>query len=529
MRIRFITLPLLLVIVLLCQADAARRIYHWPYTSAQYNVYPNGDIDHKRAFYWGRVLGSDGLALSTRGLLPHLIEGNWQELVYNNPTEQTFIFDKVKAFQDLYATQGCSDNFIQYHTHPPLYGEGVTQWRADVIAAMVQKAELADYSGVKRILLDLEFASQDIVSTDPQFWYDLGVDIMMAMIAETTNFEIGFYPGLYGYWLTFSPAEQVNPRSTGTFPGQSSIPEAKRNMRHALLEGIYSALGPIQIWHFTGYTYSTQHLCILEEGAIYVHDLQGIITGIKTSHAAFLGSDIDYMFTKWDISRTQPSPVSGYWKQPNIDLTVQARNYDVIYQHSEMASVWDHGGAWDEDGPHYLTVAGIGDFTQPLLGVGMASGYQLDTVTTNVHEVKVDAGEPIGEKMAFFNVYAGASDFHIQGKLPDNFADYVDTMIVAAEKEDIPIDLADEDEFNWATSYKNQGFFQNHEVVFTPSDPLRYGYLRPLSQQGPCDGFVVTDFNLDCATNVIDFALFGLHWMQCTDPANGACDPFWNP
>ena len=531
------------VLVSLCGSACAetKKIYHWPYlkltpyTSLQYNYMPNGDIDDRRAFYWGGVIGSDGLAFNLRGLLPHLIEGNWQEPVYTTPGQKQSIFEKVKEFQDTYAVYGCGDNFIQSHVHPPLYGEGVTQWRADVITGMTQKAELMAYSGVPRILLDLEFASQDTVSTDPQFWYDLGGDVITAMRTENTTFKFGFYPGLYGYWeYTLTAPERTNPRSIGSYPGETSIPLSKRNMRHALVEGVYNSLNGTTMWHFPGWTYSPSHMCAGTKTNSYVFNLESIITGIIGSHTAMLGSGIEYMPAKWDFGRTQTSPIGMHWKQPNLSLAMMQRNYDLIYQYTDYAAVWDHGYSWDDDGPGYLTYPSIQSFTDvidniqivdnelPDPGVfAFASYYRWDSLTGQSHFVSVPDDASTSERLDYFVSYNGAEGYHITGKQADNFPDYVDTMIVAAGKDIVPILLRDADEYSWAVEYKNKGFFKNHTVVQTPSDPEYYGYLRPLTGQQPVCGspgtkYRKTDVNKDCKVNALDFSAVASHWLEDT-------------
>lgn len=35
------------------------------------------------------------------------------------------------------------------------------------------------------------------------------------------------------------------------------------------------------------------------------------------------------------------------------------------------------------------------------------------------------------------------------------------------------------------------------------------------------------DYNTDCYVNLVDFAVFAGVWLQCTDPAQAACDQYW--
>ena len=527
------------VSILCVQASATdpKKIYHWPslklteYTSAKYIHHPNGDIEDRRAFYWGRVIGSDGLAFGIRNLLPHIVEGNWQEKVYNNTTERTFVFDKVKGFQDTYAAYGCGDNFMQFHAHPNI-GQTVSQWRADVINGVTQKAELMAYAGVPRFLLDLEFASQDDVSTDPQFWYDLGGDVITAMRTRNVTFKFGFYPGLYGYWAyTLTAAERVNPRSIGIYPTETSIPDAKRNMRHALIEGIYDNLNGTTMWHFPGWTYSPSHMCAGTDIHSYVFNLESMLIGIIDSHTAMIGSGIEYMPAKWDFGRTQTVPIKTHWKQPNLSLNMMQRNYDLIYQYTDYAGVWDHGG-WDDDGYYYLNYATQQAFEDDLAGLTiddielpddtytLASYYRWDSLTGETHLASVPENASMAEKLSYFDIYPGPGGYHVAGRHPANFPDYVDTMIVAAGKDQIIIPLRDSDEYSWANEYRTKGFFKNYEVVYTPGDPSQYGYLRPA--QCPTDR--ISDLNKDCEVNILDFAMMLTNWMNCTHPNDINCD-----
>ena len=538
--IAFAIIFAVLAVSLCRQAEATepKKIYHWPYlkltpyTSAQYNYMPSGDIDDKRAFYWGRVLGSDGLAFDLRGPLPHLIEGNWQEKVYNNQTEKDYIFNLVKDFQDTYAAYGCDDSFYHIHAHPTLE-QTVEQWRADVITGMTQKAELMAYAGIDRFLIDMEFSSQDTVSTDPQFWYDLGGDIITAMRTENTDFKFGFYPGLVNYRQTLSDAEMTNPRSIGTYPDQSSIPENKRNMRHALFEGIYNNLNGTTMWYFIGWTYGPSHMCAGTKTHSYVFNLDELITGIKGIHTAMLGAGIEYMPAKWDLGASQSAPVGKHWKQPNLSLMIQKRNYDIIYQHTDYAAVWDDYGSWDDDGVYYLTYPTMQSFIDdiddiqivndelPDPGVfAFTSAYSYDTITGQIHHIFVPMDASISEKLEYFNVYTNGISYHITGKHSDNFPDYVDTMIVAAGKDEISIPLRDSDEYSWAKEYKAKGFFKNHEVVYTPDDPSQYGCLRP----SQCAVDRASDINKDCEVNIVDFAMMATTWLQCSHPNDANCE-----
>jgi hypothetical protein len=55
------------------------------------------------------------------------------------------------------------------------------------------------------------------------------------------------------------------------------------------------------------------------------------------------------------------------------------------------------------------------------------------------------------------------------------------------------------------------------------------GALSPGQAVPQCgdSGFKVSDFNEDCYVNLADFQYIADEWMECTDPANAACDQFY--
>ena len=530
------------LLTLFAQAKAlgAKKIYNYPsitlkeYTSAQYIYYPNGDIDDKRAFYWGRVIGCDGLGFTIRYLFPHIIECNWQEKVYNNQTEKDYIFDLVKDFQDTYAAYGCDDNYMKFHTHHPLYGETISQWRADIITGMTQKAELALYAGVDRILLDNEYTDWDLVPDDVYFWYDLGTDIIAAVRGVSPDIKLGFYPGLQNYWLTLTePGERVNPKAIGTYPGETSIPEDRRNMRHGLYQGIYDNLNGSTMWEFAA-SYSSAHMCIGAYGASYVFNLEERYNWLQTVNLTMLGAGIEHMIVKGDLSSRQPNPIAYHCKQPNLSLMMQKRNYDLIFgTFTDLAGSWDFGGSWDEDGSSYLTYPSIPDFINAIDDIQLnntelpppetftfSTPYKYDTITGQEHHISVAVDADISEKLSWFNLYGGAGGYHVTGKHVDSFPDYVNTRIVSAGKDEITIPLRDSDEYSWAREYRAKGFFKNHEVVYTPDDPSQYGCLRP----SQCAVDRASDINKDCEVNIVDFAMMATTWLQCSHPNDENCE-----
>ncbi len=52
------------------------------------------------------------------------------------------------------------------------------------------------------------------------------------------------------------------------------------------------------------------------------------------------------------------------------------------------------------------------------------------------------------------------------------------------------------------------------------------GALVPADECGDA-GYKLSDFNQDCYVNLKDFVFINNEWMQCTDPANAACDQYY--
>ena len=163
-----------------------------------------------------------------------------------------------------------------------------------------------------------------------------------------------------------------------------------------------------------------------------------------------------------------------------MSLEVHARNYEVIYKHTDYAGVWDHVNGWEDDGATYLIYDDIGKFKTELKNKKLDTFYSYDSVTKKTHYINIPADAPVSEKLAYFNIQKFGDKYHVYGKLPDNFTDYVDNMIVASGKDKIIIPLRNEEEYGWAKEYKARGFFKNHKIVRTEKDAKQYGVLKPI-------------------------------------------------
>ena len=448
------------------------RIYQWPYLSFKPYIsangidYPHGDIDARRAFYWGRVIGADGVAFSIRSLLPHLVEGNWYEPVYENEKQRKEIFDLVREFQQLYSKYGSDDNFLHFHAHPLLPKHPthptteVKQWRRMVVEGMRQRAGLLKHAGISRLLLDLEFAGQSNVSDDLQFWFELGRDMTRAMVKEHPSLRIGFYPGLY---YLMHDEVRFEKAKTGL-----------ENHRHALLKGMYESRGMQPLWYFSGYTYTIADGTVAERGSKYVWTLHEHLDGIKRVHQAALGPDIEYMPGRWDFGASNGPGKAFRWlfKQPNRSLNMMRRDYQILTKFTRYIGSWDHGTSWDEDGQTCKRFKSEKEFDQWKEGLKKAelrSHYRKHLATGEEWEVVIKADEPLNAKLRYFKIHklpGGA--IHVSGKLANDFADYVNLRKVFAGKHNNSFPLYSSKEIQWANQYKKRGFLSRQRAIETP-------------------------------------------------------------
>ncbi|MBI4024372.1 MAG: hypothetical protein HY360_05285 [Verrucomicrobia bacterium] len=456
----------------------SKKLYHWPllkltsYVGADFSEHPNGDLTAERAFYWGRVIGSDGLALSIRGMLPHLVEGGWQEPVYHDDGEKKFIFGKAREFQELYRRYGCNDSFLHVHAHPILDpAQTREQWRAAAVEGMKQRAELLRHAGLRRMLLDVEFSKMETVSNDPRFWYDLGRDIMQAMREAHPDILFGFYPGLTNWYLTLSEEEK-----------RGDIPMT--NPRHALYKGMYDARGKgNRLWNYEAWLYGACDRCVGGRESKYVWKLERHVKGITELHHQLLGDDIEFVFAKWDLGRSQPAPIFKHFKQPNYSAEMARRNYEVFVENPAVAAiaVWDDFGAWDDAGIYFLSFPDETQFaawTNQVASLKFNGAYQRSVDTDEEYVQTV--GDSLVEKMKLFDVFRNQTgEVHVRAKLATNFAEYVNVTKQVCGKDRLTIPLRDRAEFEWAERYKKQGFFPRQTLVKSKPGAQDYGSLKP--------------------------------------------------
>ena len=447
------------------------RLYHWPYlkftpyTNALGKKLPNGDISAKRAFYWGRVIGCDGVAFNVRGLTPALEEGNWFEPVYRSVKEKATIFGLMKQFQQMYARYGCSDNFLHLHAHPLLkrhpthIPKDVKQWRKWVIDGMRQRAELLKHMQTERILIDLEFAGQKNVSTSEKFWFELGRDIARTLVRQHRQIRIGFYPGLY-YHRSRKPPQTFAIKNV-----------AKGDLRHAFLKGLYEGRGKRPLWYFSGYTYSIVDRTVAEKGATYVWDLPEHLKGLIQAHRQALGKEIEFMPGRWELGSTQrPTAMfGGLFKQPNLSLNMMRHDYKVLLKHTRTIGIWDHGWSWDPAGGGYKrfkTDADLAKWKQALAKASFSSRYRKNLKTTETWQIYVPAKAALQEKLKLFRIVkASDGSWLVSGKLGPDFARYVTVAKELTGKVGIDFPLHTRADVELAMRYQKQGFFPKRAII----------------------------------------------------------------
>ena len=456
-----------------------RRLYHWPYLKftryidAHGELHPQGDIDASRAFYWGRVLGCDGVAINVRGLTSTLHEGNWFEPIYQTATEKQRIFDLMRRFQRLYSNYGCADNFLHLHAHPLLkrhpthIPSDTAQWRTWVLTGMRQRAELMRHMDIQRILIDLEFADQKDVSTDVGFWYALGQDIATTLVEVHPAVRIGFYPDLY-YHMHQSPE--------GPFAlGRVRVGD----LRHALLAGLYAGRGQHPLWDFIGYTYSIVDGTIAEPGVQYVWDLAEHLKRLIDVHHRGLGPAIEFIPGRWELGASHaPSALfAGLFKQPNLSLRMLRRDYGSLLAQTNAIGIWDHGYSWDPAGAGYIrfeTDDELAAWKTTLAGLALRSRYHKHLQSQELWHVHVPADTPLTEKLEYFQIIKTPDGaWLVSGRLASNFTDYVNLTRELLGKDRLAFPLHSEHDLERARYWQDQGYFAGQSIR-TESDHPRW-------------------------------------------------------
>lgn len=436
----------------------AKKIHHWPYilftpyTTIDFKNMPNGDITPERAFYFGRVLGSDGVFITARGL-PNLVEGNWFEPLYKTEEEKKAIYQKVLDFQNIYSKYGVYDNTFHMHAHNVFVHptNDVKKFREDIIIAVKQKAELMKAVGMKRIMIDTEFSQFDKMDESPEFWYNLGKDIMKEMSAIYPDIEFGFYPGLQAYY----EAQKNNQPQTKFMKA-----------RHGLYKGLYDGKGTGRIWVFEAWTYGACDDCIREYGSVYVWNIHENVEHSQTMYRELLGPGVEIMVGEWPLGNEMNR---REMKLPVFSKEQFERNLIVPYRYVNSIAFWDDNDDWDEDNAAYMrfTKQNFETWKNELKSVEIKSAYSYDRKNNKEHWIKISKETPLEEKLSYYRIFEKDDEVHVTPKLAEDFVDYVLITKKAAGKQCQNIPLYSEKDIQLAREYKSKGFFPNNQIITT--------------------------------------------------------------
>lgn len=439
-----------------------KRIYHWPYLvftkyrSFNFSERLDGDIAKKRAFYFGNVLGTDGVFVTARGL-PNLVEGNWFEPLYTNDGEKENISRIFANFQNNYSKYGIYDNTMHMHAHNSLVHstQNVTIWRADIITSVRQRAELLKAVGMKKLFLDHEFSNPAVMNFSNDSWYALGKDVMGNATEVYPDIELWLYPGLQTYY----DAIQNN-----NLPTNASI------IRYLLYKGLYDNKGTGQIGFFEAWTYGSCDSCIRENGSGYIWDIDENIRNSNNMYAALLGPGVELMVAKWDFEGyTVPAVahVQNKLRFPELSQPLFQRTLQVIYSKENDYASWDDIDLWDDDNSFFsnFTLSQYDGWLTDLSTVELRSGYSRDLRTQQTHWTRIPAQTSLTEKLTYFEASNQSGTVHVRGKFMPDFPEYVYLEKLAAGKECNGRPLYSQEEITWANEYKQAGFFPREEVV----------------------------------------------------------------
>ena len=443
-----------------------KRIYGWPlitfepYVAANFDEFPNGSIDERRAFYWGRVIGRDGVAFNLTDF-PCTEESAWTGPVYKTPEEKESLYDKVKAFQDLYSRYGCGDNFLQVYSRDRRKGQSLEEYRKEVAKGMQEIARILKHSGVRRVLLDMEWSGKVGEGQTPRDTYEIGRAIINAMREVNEDFAFGFYPGLYSY------SEYIN------YPAvKSPMPESVDDTddhRYALIKGIYDARGSVGIWNWTGVTYGTNHMCTSDlwmnkKDHPFFWNLNELCDSLTEVYNELIGPEIEFMYAKWAIGVSQ---VNRQFKVPNLTPDIMRRNLDVLFSNTDTVGYWDHFVGWDnQQTSSYLKFENENEFKdwqETLKETTLKNHFMYDVQTQKYWTVNENSTS-LEDKMKFFEVFRRGGEIHVIGEQWETFSELVNITKEFTGKDKLSIPLYSNAEVDMAKDYKKQGFFSKQEA-----------------------------------------------------------------
>ncbi|MAE68131.1 MAG: hypothetical protein CMJ18_28105 [Phycisphaeraceae bacterium] len=469
-----------------------RRLYHWPalrglpYTTANFEERPDGDITEQRAFYWGRVIGSNGVAVSIRTFTENAGDNQAARPFVDSEEERTALTDRLRRFQKLYARHGCAENTMTFYMDAPRKGESPDEFLDNVSKYVAERAALARSAGIPRMMIDMEWTHLDVLKERmspheiTQFARRMARRAMRALVETYPEVTMGFYPGLTG--IQYNIENRINAKGL------------RHNTRTAFVQGLYDHCPEDRrLFLFAGWTYSATDQCTGTKWwtirkSPFVHDTDDAIERIIYAHEQLLGPRIDFEWGRWELGghRYNKPGVPGLAmiKLSNVPLAALERTWNKLYGKSDVVFVWDHFDSWDEGGYLYVKLENdeeTAGYDKWLAEIDPAYHKLYDAVTGEYWIPGTPGSGWHGTKRDMFDFHTRDGITHVVGRLDPNFAQYVNlTKEIAGRDRDV-IPLYNDEHVRLAEQYGERGFFP-YQKIERVEDSEVAAYLAPVKK-----------------------------------------------
>lgn len=290
----------------------------------------------QQAAYWGKDVGVQGFFVNG-------VMANWQVDVGTNPDSP--LWREVTRFQQLYAQDGVTDNFIKVALYKPHNWHDAAA-NAAVVTRFQHAAMLARHAGMKGIAIDLEPYTPT--------WGGPGLGPALAPTVEREGRAIGaaMYAAYPGMTLIVLPDVLVETRHYRTLVERfkSSVHSAKQGKPPPKYDAYALAVPFVhgllaQPW---------KHLVVATEQT-YSRNADGIDMAIEHTHERF--KKLAGAQPQWQAFSTAP----GLWTLGHTRTDKAARESPARFQRRLATAyggakryVWIYGkgSAWQTDGPY---------------------------------------------------------------------------------------------------------------------------------------------------------------------------------
>ena len=471
-----------------------REIYHWPvpltglpYISADFTDFPDGDICVARAFYWGRVIGSDGLNLEIRWFTKEAEDNQMSRPFVKSEDERKTLTDRLKRCQQIYTKYGCSKNTLSFYMDKPRENEDINEFKVNTYKYTRQRAELAKAAGIPRMMIDMEWSNLEELKKKIgpreacQYAWEIGREVMRAIKDSYLEVEFGYYP--CNTTVQYNIEKRISPK------------DLRFQTRTAFIQGFYDNRDNIKIFHFCGWTYNATDQCTgtmwwTIKQPPYTHSTYDAVDRIIYGHRWMIGDDIKYEWGRWELGGhryVQPGLSSSLAmiKLANVPPEALERTWLKLYESSNVVWVWDHFNSWDEDGGSYVTINNdveMKEFDKWLAEVDPAY-HKLYDANTGKYWIPGTPGSGFhGTKRDLFKFHTKDGITHITGKLDPNFVTYVNLTKELAGRDRDLIPLYSQQDIELAKKYKEQGYFPYQELKIESKQDGIIGYLAPAAK-----------------------------------------------